>query len=476
MADEIDDILGPEKPASGGDDIDAILGEAPPEVSGLAGPRRVGRMEAPSFRKSDDELDLETPAPYGGRQILAPLPIFTQKPEVVPGVTRPFDPMEADPIAQGVATSTVLGPIGRTISAALPRAAAPAVAAGEGALASKSMGGSALTGGALGGAFGLLGVAAKAATPAAAAGRAEARLAKDVNRGVTKAGARAANDVKFKAGEGNADLAQVADELPEVGKALKTQAKTNPKAAHKVTAKAVDDLTDANDADFARIQRQHGGVPLQPIAERMAGLEERLNQQGLGVAADAVQRMRTDLLKRYGSGPEGLATAKLTAQQIRNIRNNLSTVMDPARAIKPNTRRAAEAKIHQLLNKEIEDVAADTRGVDVDALRARNRQISTLIPVRNALAERAEKLTDRDISIVGLAKETAKNAPKRLAREIDYRLSRIPLGGELAEPNLPASVPAAATQARERGYASRVAAAMASGMPLAAAVAAAEAD
>lgn len=485
MADAIDDILG----SSGGgpDEIDAILGGG-----GAPAARAPQRTESPSFRSSDAALGIDTGpledvpmkipgigtvGSHGAAQVQVP-DIGTNMDAAYGGPlpARPLTELEGDPIAQMVATSAVLGPIGRVVAPVLKpvlgRLTTPVVAGAEGAAASKSMGGSAAEGGALGFLLGSLGTIARGATPAAAAARAEARLPKDITAGATK---RAKNAVKFanERGEGGG-IAQVADELPEVGKALKTQAKTNPGAAHETTAKAVDELTDANSADFAAIQRQHGGVPLQPIAERLAGLEERLNAQGKGVSADAVNRVRTDLLKRYGSGPEGLETAKLTAQQIRNIRNDMGTVADPARSIKPNTKREALAQVYGILNKEIEDVAAQTRGVKVDKLRARNRQISTLIPVRDALAERAEKLADREVpGLTTRLKEGAKNARARAGREIDYQLSRLPQidvkGGKL-----PASVPASANQAKNREYAARVSAAMDSGMSLSAAVAAAD--
>jgi hypothetical protein len=279
------------------------------------------------------------------------------------------------------------------------------------------------------------------------------------------------------AGEGNAEIAKVADELPGVGKALRTQAKTNPKAAHDVTDKALTDLVDKNSADFAAIQRQHGGVPLQPIAERLAGLEERLNKQGRGVSADAVNRVRTDLLKRYASDPNvGLADVKLSTQQIRNIRNDMGTIVDPARNIKPNTRRDALSKIYSILNKEIEDVAADTSGVDVNALKTRNRQISTLIPVRDALAERVDKLLDKETSlfdIPGLIKKYPGKMAKAAVRRLDYNLSQLGGYGEPLEPGaLPLAAPVIQT-GDSRQFARQVGEGLGRGLSLQQAVAAA---
>jgi hypothetical protein len=306
-------------------------------------------------------------------------------------------------------------------------AAVQAIGAGaaSGAAATGTAGGDPLLGAVLGGAF-----------PAAAgAARGLARVAgrpnpvRDIGQGATKAPKRLREDVKFKAEQGN--LAEVMGELPAARKAILTDARTNPGKAATTIDKVVSEATDGNSADFAAIQRQQGGVPLDPITARLEGLEGRLNQQGRGVAADAVGRIRADLIKRYGAEPG----AKLSAQQIRNMRNDMGSVADPARTIKPNTKRQALAKVHEIFNKEIEDVAAETRGVDVEAMRKRNRQISTLIPVRDALRARAE--SESELSLGRRLKNVPGNAFRRGVRELDYALRDVP---DLA-PVIPISAP-----------------------------------
>lgn len=326
----------------------------------------------------------------------------------------------ASMIPAGAAGKIAGGAAGSLAGKVLPRAVAPALVpvasgAAAGAAASKTMGGDATTGALLGGAFGALpGVANVVAGGAK-------RAVGDITRGARKAPARLTNEVKFKAGEEGATLAEVLTEIPVARRAVTVKAKTNPAAAAKDLDGVINKAVDANDAAYAAMQRQHGGVPLQPIAEKLAGLEERLNLQGRGVAADAVNRVRTDLLKRYGSSPEGLETAKLTAQQIRNIRNDMGTVADPARTIKPNTRRQALGKIYQVLNQEIDDVAANTSGVKLDEFKQRNRQISTLIPVRDALKHRAE--AEAEMSLGAKIKRIPGDVVRRGARELDDTLS-----------------------------------------------------
>lgn len=604
MADEFDDLrakygAGPAK--SSGDDFDdlrqkyGVTPAAPArdvhamaraEAGSPSGPRDLTSEEAgtsagpistrsplsPSFRRGPMVTE-QTPEPAAPAET-----DYTRVTERFPGtgyrpglpgehgpaktITVGSNPSEmADPGVQ-LGTATAMGMAAGAPAALLPAKVAAVVGpAVETGVANKALGGDFTTGAALGAAIPALPYLAKAGK---AAGRAigenmEGGAVKEINRGRTKATGRLANDVKFQGREDGGSLTEVMHQVPEVRKAILTEAHTNPAGAAETLGKHIDAATDANSADFAAIQKQHGGVSLQPITDRLEALEGRLNRQGLGVSADAVGRVHADLLKRYGKdiqsseateaeaaalkaaekrmialrekaaaarasadeaggaapdrdlfeearkidAPQGreptllesaraidapvtpraaadagraevaearrtetaaadaargnassaeaqaaklermaakaerdynrLITAKkdpvdvkLSAQQIRNIRNDMGSIADPARIIKPNTRRQAMAKIHGIMNKEIEDVAAVTHGVDVDALAARNRQISTLIPVRDALAQRAEKLADRDIGIGKRAKEAIGDAAAKAKRKVKYGLSSFP--------------------------------------------------
>ena len=83
---------------------------------------------------------------------------------------RPQTELEGDPLAQMIVVGVVLGPVGRTLTNVLKpfigRAALPLVSAGEGAAASKSLGGSAKTGAYFGLALGILGAVGEAVTEA----------------------------------------------------------------------------------------------------------------------------------------------------------------------------------------------------------------------------------------------------------------------------------------------------------------------
>ena len=351
-----------------------------------------------------------------------------------------LDQFEIDPIAQ----MAIAGKVGRVAGEAVAPAAARvastgrigataarfAVPAVEGAAASKFAGGDADVGAALGLAAPVLGTVARGL-------RGGRNPVKDIRGGTTKAPKRLMDTVKYHAGEGGADLTEVLGKSPEARRAVLVEAQTNPGGAAKTITKVVDTATDANDAAYAAIQRQHGGVPLQPLVDKLKVLQKRLNLQGRGVEADAVGRVREDWLKpeRYGLEgdeltPEQIGSLKIGAQAIRNIRNDMGSVADPARAMKANTRRKAMSRIHKVLNREIEDVAGDTRGVDVAQLKARNEQISTLIPVRDALRARAE--SEADLGTFKKIKSLPGKAIRRGIRELDVGLSDFPSTPELS--------------------------------------------
>jgi len=431
MADEFDDLRSKFGVGDGFDDLRQKFGGggAPAAAqparlsSGEAGPqaRRAATLRPPGPREhTDEELGIGG-APKVDSSLLAPqatrpIDMFPgseawkeiQAARAAQGLPPARTPEEAGDVAVqtgvlGMGAGALAGPVLRALGAG-PAVQSIGSGAIGGGVASKTGGGDFTTGAALGALTGGISAArarslgVPAAEPSYGAQPVNARRAiRDVTKGATKAPVRLVKEIKFKAGEEGERLTQVLGELPEARRAITVNARTNPAAAEKTLTNVIDTAVDANDAAFAAIQRQHGGVPLQPIAERLAGLEERLNLQGRGVAADAVNRVRTDLLKRYGSSPEGLAEAKLTAQQVRNIRNDMGTIADPARAITPNTRRQALGKIYDVLNKEIDDVAANTRGVNLGEFKARNRQISTLIPVRDALRHRAEAEAERSL-------------------------------------------------------------------------------
>lgn len=431
-----------EAPAAGGFDPDAYLASrgdpaADKPVSALSGPGARAPEVNPGLNLRDQPKP-DVLFPSGAPKRFVPGSHEEQEANAalreslrLPRGERE-NPLANDIIGQGIVTGLPAHGASVLAGTALKALGAPAAverigaAAVGGGTASKLAGGDFGPGALLGAAFPAAGALARRAG-------AVRNLTKEVTKGATKAPAKQANEVKFRAREEGGTLHEVLAEVPEARRAVMTQAKTNPGAAEKTLTKVVDDATDLNSADFAAMQRQHGGVNLAPINDQLKGLEERLNLQGRGVAADAVGRFRRDLLKPKRYGLEGkvltdeqIATQKIGAQSLRNIRNDLGEKIQPAngKPIRGNNRRFAEARIMGVINKEIEDVAANTRGVDVNALRTRNRQISTLIPVRDALRARAE--SQAELPLTTKLKKAPGQAIRRGVRELTYDVGELP--------------------------------------------------
>lgn len=305
---------------------------------------------------------------------------------------------------------------------------APAVSALEGGTVNASLGGDFDTGAALG----LVPLAARAAGRAASGANAGRTMTargtvKEITKGETKAPKGMIDDVKSAAEGGR--LTEVLAETPAARRAVTVKAHTNPGGAAADIDKVLDAARNANDEVYAAIQRQHRGIPLQPILDRLGNEAEKLSLQGHGIPARALRRVRAFWEKEFGQGdPNRL----LGAQQLRNMRNDLSDVIDPAKALEKNTKQHADLKVRDLLNREIEDVASNTSGVDVEALRANNRRISTLIPVRDALLERAESQADAPFKlksvpgkVIGRARREAQALVEDIPAEIDT-LSSVP--------------------------------------------------
>jgi hypothetical protein len=299
---------------------------------------------------------------------------------------------------------------------------------------------------------GELGAAANDVLRGAVVGAVAAPVATAVGSGLARTGQRLVKDIgkgtakstRLELRELESKLADTLTELPTARKALMTKARTNPESAMNDIDSTLTPITKENDLVFQAIQDQHGGVGLGDVVGRLTRLEVRLNKQGHGTAADAAGRVRDDLLKRYGYEGKWTPDMKLTAEQIRNIRNDMGAKAFPNfNPEQVNTQRAALGQIYGEYNKAIEAVAAKTKGVDLPALKTRNRQISTLIPVRDALEERVENAAISDKTLFQKAKEVPVDILRRSTREIGYRL-----GGYRGAPS--SGAPAGAVQENRR--------------------------
>lgn len=228
---------------------------------------------------------------------------------------------------------------------------------------------------------------------AGATKRLAARLDADVITGDTNASKRVGDKVRAMAGEDNQRLSSVLDELPDVKKTVALSAKSNPGKAEKVARGAVDKMTAENDGVFEAIQGQHGGVNLGSLVTSIAKQVTKARSSGKAISEDAAEAVRKDLLKRFGYEGKWTPEMKLTAEQVRNYRNDLGDVAfaGASPSMAANKKRTALADVYRAFSEGIEEVASKTEGVNLAAFKARNRRISTLIPVIDALSERAAK-------------------------------------------------------------------------------------
>jgi hypothetical protein len=178
----------------------------------------------------------------------------------------------------------------------------------------------------------------------------------------------------------------VLDAHPELKKTI--AGTTDPAKQLAATNSTLNKLRAPNDAAWDAIQQHKGGVPLQTVHDRLDALWEKARQESDTTTMDAVESYKKDL-ERLADQREGGPT--LSAKQLRNVRNTLaakiqrSPVGTPAFA----SEGAAVRRLHGAINEAAEDAAAGTPGVDVAAMKERNKQIAQLLDIQGALEERA---------------------------------------------------------------------------------------
>lgn len=269
--------------------------------------------------------------------------------------------------------------IGRGVAKLSPIAAKLVEPAVAGGVTSALQGGDAkqnLASAAIGGALGIPGAALTAVRGAPAA--VAERLPTAVTGGLKS---KAAKQVVA----GNA-LNDVLDAHPQLKSTLATSGSVADK--FNATGATLGKLTAANDAVYDAIQAQHQGIPLDAIAKKIKAVADTAHADGNEVLEKAAESA-IDNLQRYGDVADKRG-AVATATQVRGVRNNLARRVQAINPTLPPTEaQAAADEIKRAINEGIEDVASKTKGVDVDELRARNRQIAALMPVQRTLREQA---------------------------------------------------------------------------------------
>lgn len=455
MAFDPDAYLAEKEPApSGGFNPDAYLAEkalgAP--AAKPAEPSRVSALSGPGAKDPDASDTVE----YGRHpvtgQTVGRLPTRGPDMPAKPGTReRPADVMEEDWGAQAVASGLVGSGVGRLVTTALGAAPGTAIVAGaaEGAAASKVGGGDATTGALLGAALPAA-RAAKGALRKGAPARVAARQVADLTDNVR---AKTANKLAKKAGDDGEVLQRVIDRNRELARPLATQAKDQPARTMARVDRVLGKQNGYLDDAFDQMEAHHATTPASSQATAAQILDEwdaiaKANRGDLDKVR-AIENAKNALKQAFGDDPGTVITPK----ELRKLKQSIGRAAfsgDPAApaALKAQVSR----ELYKPIAKQLQGLAESTPGLDVQKFMAANEDVATLIPVRDALNEKAIKAAGNRKGWVERMKENAatnvgaavgglvggvpgmivgggagyvgNKVVPRVAREIDFRLAQ----------------------------------------------------
>lgn len=173
---------------------------------------------------------------------------------------------------------------------------------------------------------------------------------------------------------------------PQLKRVLATSA--DPGERLGAASSTLNKLTAANDKVYEAIQAQHQGIPLDPVAAKIRDVAKEAHAAGDAITEDAANAAAENL-GRFADVADKRGGV-VTTSQLRGVRNTLAARIQAASPGLPmSDAQAAADRIRRAINEGIEDVAAQTSGVDVAALKERNRHIAQLLPVQQSLREQA---------------------------------------------------------------------------------------
>lgn len=317
------------------------------------------------------------------------------------------------------------------------------------------------------------------------------RTRKDITTGEQNAGIRLTRKVAERAGEDNTRLASLLERDPALEKVLAVKASTSPAKALKATDTTLERVDGRLDEIYGTMAKADRLVTPQDIAngfDKIAG--ERLKAGDLP-AVNILRAERARFLNEYGK------FGKLSPETMRGLKATAGKGAFEGQPIPGSVRR----DIWAAYADAIETQAKGTKGVNVKELRELNSDRSVLLPIRDALAERATSAAAGRHSIghlihapataigaaaggallgtemghhgiegavVGLLAPTAAKLARQGGRAADYALAKRFKG---AAPDLSSG---AGARAASLDYAGRVAEAMRNGSSLKDAVDAAD--
>lgn len=396
--------------------------------------------------------------------------------------SRPGDPavlrdrrkgvLDTDTTAQSIVAGAAAAPVAALAGAPLARlgmrAVAPVAAhAAGGAAASAAQGGNLkqnLIAAGIGGALAAPSAAASLIREAPAA--VDARLPTAITGG---ARSKAAKSVVLGGAAEDAF-----DAHPELKKAMATS--TDPAEQLAATNSTLNKLERPNSEAWDAIQKHTGGFDVKRVGAKLDDVAAEAKANSDIATMDAVESAKQNLERLADNG-------KLTANQMRNVRNALSARIETAN---PGTeaaraQQASVRKLHAAINDVAADVAEETPGVDAAAMRSRNKQIAQLLDVQKVLQERKLGADLKPFkNPIAKAVASAQHAPTAIAGLIDRAdatidaklagspmLQRLAAGGRgTLNPSLTGAAAATGSRAHDIEFAHKVSTLMNGGKTL----------
>jgi hypothetical protein len=224
--------------------------------------------------------------------------------------------------------------------------------------------------------------------------RVDERMLANISRGEAGGAAKGklyGNLIK-KAGEDAAELNETLANYPGLKETLVSTAAAKPK----VGALKTERIINALDEEATPIYRAIDAGPAAPKAaqlfDRVLSMKQAMIEKGRTDIAKALGAFEDHLASFYGNGDIVSPDKTLNASMLREMRKGIGQVAfkDLAEA---NTQTGVEAKrlIYGAINDVINESAQKTPGVDASRMLALNRDMSQLITVKDALADRSIK-------------------------------------------------------------------------------------
>ena len=224
--------------------------------------------------------------------------------------------------------------------------------------------------------------------------RVDERMLSNIARGEAGGAAKPKlyRNLVTKAGEEAGELNETLGRYPGVKRVLVSTAAAKPKVGAKLAERVIGQLDDEATPIYKAIDAGPAAPQAKQLMDRVLSMKTAMVEKGRTDIADSLEMFEKHLTKHYGDGDAILDGAKLGAGQLREMRKGIGQVAfkDIAEA---NTPTGIEAKrmIYGAINDVINEAAANTPGVNPARLRMLNKDMSQLIAVKDALADRSVK-------------------------------------------------------------------------------------